>query len=288
MADQEIKKIALVISGGTCRGAAQIAFANEIIKRVGIERICVVSGTSIGALSTYAVGVNHMEHLIEAYRQLDCDNTRHFVRKIKNDLYNDTFNLIEDDIKVPTYVCSTRIWGMECNYFCLNHMPRKDLKMAINCAMALPTINGPHRFLRHWWIDGGATDNVPVLPVTYYDPDMVIILHCFSKYYPPQFLFDKLRKDAIVIDVDISLNFPDRWSPFSFSKTDFEYMTEQGKIDGQELVEALFQDFDKENVRQRVYKYINDHMEKRHNKTWNGYMDFVEVLNTLYQIKEDM
>ena len=47
MAEKEIKKIALIISGGTCRGAAQVAFINELIKRVGLERICVISASSI-------------------------------------------------------------------------------------------------------------------------------------------------------------------------------------------------------------------------------------------------
>lgn len=286
MAEKEINKIALVISGGVCRGAAQIAFVNELIKKVGFERLAVISGSSIGAITSYAASAGGAEQLIESYRNLDCDSIRHFVKKVKSDLFNDTFNIIESELHVPTYVTCTRIWGMECCYFCLNNMKRKDLKTVINTSMALPLMNGPYRFNRHLWIDGGATDNIPVLPATYYDPDMIIIIHCFSRYYPPQWIYESVKPGTIIIDIDISLNFPDRFSPFSFSKDAFQYLTKQGEADGKEFVDSIFTDFTVEGVRERCYKYTNDHMEKRHTKTWNGYMELVEMLNALYQIRE--
>ena len=286
MAETEIKKIAIVLSGGVSRGAAHIALVNEIIKKVGRERICVVSGSSIGAINAYAVGVGHEENLIEAYRNIDCDSTRHFIKTIKAGLFNDTFNLIEDDITIPTYVTATRIAGFDCGYFCLNHMPRKDLKTCINASMGFPILNGPIRFNGHFYLDGGATDNVPVWPVTYFDPDVVIILHCYSRYFPPEYLFEKLRKDCIVIDIDVTLHFPEGFRPFNFAKTDFEMMTDCGKADGKEFAEKVFSDFYTDNVRQRCYQYISDKMEERRKKSFNGYMELVEMLNALYYIKE--
>ena len=286
MAEKEIKKIALIISGGTCRGSAQVAFINELIKKVGLERICVISASSIGAITAYSTSVGRTEQLIEAYRNLDCDSIGHFIKKVKSDLFNDTFNLIESDIKVPTYVTVTRIWGLDCGYYCLNNMPRKDLKACINASMGLPIFNGPLRFNKHICIDGGATDNIPVLPATYFDPDMIIIMHCYSRYYPPRWLYDSVRKDTVIIDFDISLNFPEDFSPFSFSKTDFQYFIEQGKKDGEEFANWIFKDFNKDNVRERCFEYTNSKMALRKRKTWNGYMEQVEMLNALYQIKE--
>ena len=81
MAEKEIKKIALIISGGTCRGSAQVAFINELIKKVGLERICVISASSIGAITAYSTSVGRTEQLIEAYRNLDCDSIGHFIKK---------------------------------------------------------------------------------------------------------------------------------------------------------------------------------------------------------------
>lgn len=285
-AAQEIKKIALILSGGLSRGAAHIAFANEIVKCVGLERICMISGASIGAINAYSLAVGHGDELVNIYRNLDCDSTGHFIRKIKNDLYNDTFNHLEDELKVPTYVTVTNAVGFNCNYYCLNHMPRKDLKSCINSSMSFPIINGPHRFSGHITLDGGATDNIPVYPSIYFDPDMVIILHCYSRYYPPAYLFESLRKDCIIVDVDVSLNFERKITPFTFEKTDFEMMISQGIADGKEFIEKIFPDFYMENVRQRTFKYINEKMELRRGKSWNGFLELVEMLNGLYQIKE--
>ena len=286
MAEKEIKKIALIISGGTCRGAAQVAFINELLKKIGLERLCVISASSIGSLTAYATGVGRTEELMEAYAHLDSDSIGHFIKRVKDNLFVKTFNRIEDELKVPTYVTVTRLWGLDCGYYCLNSMPRKDLKQAINASMGLPIFNGPLRFNKHICIDGGATDNIPVLPATYFDPDMIIIMHCFSRYYPPQWLYEKVKPGTIIIDFDISLNFPKDFSPFSFSKTDFEYFIEQGTKDGKEFADMIFEDFDTEKVRERCFAYTNSKMEIRKHKYWNGYMHLVEMLNALYQIKE--
>lgn len=286
MAEKEIKKIALIISGGTCRGAAQVAFINQLLKKVGLERICVISASSIGAFTAYATGVDRTQELMEAYGQIDSDSISHFIKRVKSDLFNKVFNKIEDELKVPTYVTVTRVWGLDCGYYCLNSMPRKDLKQAINASMGLPIFNGPLRFNKHICIDGGATDNVPVLPATYFDPDMIIIMHCFSRYYPPQWLYEQVKPGTIIIDFDISLNFPKDFSPFSFSKTDMQYFIEQGTKDGKEFAEKIFPDFDADKVRERCFEYTNSKMEIRKVKYWNGYMHLVEMLNALYQIKE--
>lgn len=286
MAGKEIKKIALVVSGGTCRGAAQVAFLDQLIKKIGLDRICVISASSIGALTAYATGVGKTEELIEQYAKLDCDSITHFIKRVKGDLFNIVFNIVEDELKIPTYVTVTRLWGLDCGYYCLNSMPRKDLKQAINASMGLPIFNGPLRFNKHICIDGGATDNIPVLPATYYDPDMIIIMHSFSRYYPPEWLYESVKPGTIIVDLDVSLNFPKNFSPFSFSKTDFEYFIEQGTKDGKEFADAIFKDFDEEGVRERCFEYINSKMEIRKNKYWNGYMNLVEMLNALYQIKE--
>ena len=199
MAEQEIKKIAIIFSGGMVRGAAQMTFAKEIIKATGIERICLVTGSSIGAMNAYAIGVNNIDRLLDIYNDIDCDNVRHFMRKIRNDLFNDAFNKIErEEIIVPTYVTATKLWGFDCHYFCLNKMPREDIKAAINASMGFPLINGSQKFAHHRFVDGGATDNVPVYPCMYYDPDMIIILHCYSRYYPPTYLFEKLNNPIII------------------------------------------------------------------------------------------
>lgn len=289
MASKEIKKIAIVFSGGLARGAAELSFAKPIVEKIGYERICVISGSSIGAINSYAVSANSIDNMLEYYANVDCDSTTHFMKKIRNDLFNDVYNSIEgESILIPTYVTGTRLFGLDCNYFCLNKMPRSDIKTALNVSMSFPLINGPLRFNHHLWIDGGATNNVPVLPVTYFDPDMVIILHCYPKYYPPEDIYTKLRPESIVIDVDVTLNLPKTITSFSLSKSDFNTMISICSKDGQDFVDKVFKDFDFKSVRERCYEYVNSNIDKRHEKSGDGLMSLVDVLNALYDLKNDI
>lgn len=289
MANQEIKKIALVLSGGLARGAAQLAFAREIVKKIGYDRIVVISGSSIGAINSYSLSVKNYDYMLDIYNNLDCNSTSHFMKKIKNDLFNDAFNAIEgEELYVPTYVTATRIAGLGCHYFCLNKMPREDIKTVVNVSMSFPLINGPLRFLRHFWIDGGATDNVPVLPVTYFDPDMVIILHCYPKYYPPQDLYTKLREESVVIDVDVTLNLPKTTTSFSLQKTDFRNMIKIAEQDGKKFADQIFSDFDLAKVKERCFEYTRSNLDARHVKGGDGLMGLVDILNALYVLKDDI
>ena len=288
MANDQIKNIAVVFSGGLSRGSIQLAFANEVIKKIGYERICVISGASIGALNAYAASVDNIEELLDFYWNLDCDNTRHFMSKIRHDLFNKVFNKVEgQQLTIPTYVNGTKISGLECQYFCLNSMPREDVKNAINMSMSFPIINGPLKFNKHYWIDGGATDNFPVAPTVYFDPDMVIVFHCYPKYYPPTELFEKLKPGAIVIDVDVTLSLPKKVTSFTLSKDKFQSMITEGKKQGKEFADFIFSDFEMNKVRERCFEYINKNIEPRYIKSGDGLMGLVDVLNALYVLKEN-
>ena len=92
---KEIKKIAFVYSGGLARGAIQIAFAKQLIEKIGYDRLLMISASSIGALSAYSTSVKSYDKLINFYTKVDCDSTSHFIKKIRNDLFNDAFNKIE-------------------------------------------------------------------------------------------------------------------------------------------------------------------------------------------------
>lgn len=289
MASKEIKNIAIVFSGGLARGAAQLSFAKPIIEKIGYERLCVISGSSIGSINAYAVSVKNTDDMIKFYSNLDCDSTRHFMKKIRNDLFGKAFNQIEGDtLYVPTYVSGTKLFGMNCYYFCLNNMTRSDIKTAVNVSMSFPLINGPLRFNHHVWIDGGATDNVPVYPVTHFKPDMVIIFHCYPKYFPPEDIYSKLDKDTIVVDIDTTLELPKSITSFTLSKVDFNMMIDICKVKGKEFAEEIFTDFDLDNVRERCYQYTRNNLQNRREKAGDGLMSFVDVLNALYQLKNEL
>lgn len=288
MANREIKKIGIVYSGGLARGAAQLSFAREIINKIGYDRIGVISASSIGAMNAYATGVGNVDKLIQCYSELDLDNTRRFISKIRNDLFTKIFKRIEgDEIKFPVYVSGTKIFNFDTHYFCLNSMSRADIKQAINVSMSFPLINGPLRFNHRLFIDGGATDNVPVYPMNYFDVDMIIILHCYPKYYPPEELFE-LKRDTIIIDIDVTLPLDKSVTSFSLAKDDFIYMIEEGSKSGKEFADNIFSDFDFDNVKKRCQDYTNEHLHDRFLKNGDGLMSLVDVLNALYRLKSDL
>ncbi len=289
MASREIKKIAIVFSGGLARGAAQLAFAKPIIEKIGYDRIAVISGSSIGSFNSYAVSVKNIDKMLNFYSNLDCDSTKHFIKKIKRDLFNKIYNQIEgEEMFAPTYVSGTRLFGLDCQYFCLNSMSRLDRKAAINVSMSFPPMNGPLMFNHHLWVDGGATDNVPVLPTTYFDPDMVIIFHCYPKYYPPEGIYTKLKEDAVVIDIDVTLELPKTITSFTLSKIDFNTMIDICSVEGEKFAEKVFRDFDIKEVKERCFEYTRSNLEKRREKAGDGLMGFVDVLNALYTLKNDI
>ena len=288
MANREIKKIGIVYSGGLARGAAQLSFANEIYKKTGYDRIAVISASSIGALNAYATSVGNIDKMLQCYSELDHDNTKRFITKIRNDLFSKIFRKVEGKHFIcPTYVSGTKIFNFDTHYFCLNSMDRADIKQAINVSMSFPIINGPLRFNHMLFIDGGATDNVPVYPMNYFDVDMIIILHCYPKYYPPEELYE-LKKDTIIVDVDVTLPLEKSVTSFSLAKSDFVHMIEEGQIAGQEFAEYIFSDFDYDNVKERCIQYTKDHLHARFLKNGDGLMSFVDVLNALYRLKSDL
>lgn len=284
-----INKIGLVYSGGLARGAAQLSFAKQIFDKIGYDKISVISGSSIGSLNSYATSAGTVDKLLDFYSTIDCDSTKKFMKKIRNQLFSKAFNAIEKDtLNVPTYVSGTKIFSFDCHYFCLNNMPRSDIKDAINLSMGFPIINGPHKFNRKLWIDGGATDNIPVLPVTYFDCDMVIILHCYPKYYPPIDLYRKLKPGTVIVDIDITLELPKSITSFSLAKEDFIEMISIASREGKIFADEVFSDMDMDNVKERCYKYTRSNIVKRNIKSGDGLMSFVDVLNALYRMKENV
>ena len=288
MANREIKKIGIVYSGGLARGAAQLSFAREIINRIGYERIAVISSSSIGALNAYATSVGNIDKMLSMYAELDHDSTFRFMHKIRNDLFSKIFRRVEGDkLMFPTYVTGTKIFNFDTHYFCLNNMSRADMKSAINVSMSFPIINGPLRFNHSLYIDGGATDNVPVYPMNYFDVDMIIILHCYPKYYPPEILY-KLKPNTIIVDVDVTLGLDKAVTSFSLAKSDFIYMIEEGQKSGKIFTDFIFEDFDFDKVKERCLQYTRDHLHARHLKSGDGLMSLVDVLNALYRFKSDL
>lgn len=279
---REIKNIGIVLSGGFSRGAIQLPFVKKIVEKIGYERLKVLSGSSIGAINCYSLSCQTYELMEKFYRKLDFDSTSTLKRAVKSGLFNKAFNIVEGGLKVPTYITSTRLLPFDTYYFCLNNMPREDLINTINLSMTFPFVNGPKKYKGRYFLDGGSTDNVPTYPLTYFDLDMIIICHCYPKYYPP---VELLLEDKIVIDIDVTLDLDKKITSFSFTKKDFNFMVDMGNKNGEEFANYIFSDFDFDNVKERCYSYISSQIEKRNKKSGDGLMTLVDFANALYSFK---
>lgn len=272
------------MSGGLARGAAQLAFVREVIKKIGYERLVVLSSSSIGSLNAYAVSCNSMDEMIDWYRGSDFYNTAIFSQYVQNSLFDRIFLDIEKEkMLVPTYATGTRLTNFETYYFYLNKMTRSEVKNVISISMSFPFINGPRRSKQgKLFLDGGATDNVPVYPLIYEDLDMIIILHCFPKYRPP---LDIIKPGTVWIDVDTTLSLPNYVTSFSLAKDAFNQMADMGEKDGKEFADFIFSDFNKDDVKKRCHEYLLSHLDMRAHKKKDNLMKLVDFLNCLADVK---
>lgn len=280
--NKEVKNIGIVISGGFARGAAQLAFAMPLIEKIGYDRVKVLSGASIGSLNCFAISTHKTNELLKFYRNLDIDNIRGFLKAMKGRIYSKVFNLVESkNMEIPTYVNATKLPSLEPYYFCLNSMNRQDLKKCLNASMGFPVVNGRKRFKGQLFMDGGTCDNVPIYPLDYFDLDMVIVIHCYAKYYPQE---SHLRKDRIFIDVDATLPLSEKITTFSFKKEEINMMIESGYKDGQEFADEVFKDFSFDGIKERCRDYTLKRVDRRQEKS-RDILTIVDVTNALYRLK---
>ena len=95
-------------------------------------------------------------------------------------------------------------------------------------------------------------------------------------------------EDAIVIDVDVTLDLPKSITSFSLSKVDINQMIETCTEKGQEFADKIFENFDIVETKERCFAYTNSNLEKRRNKAGDGLMGLVDILNALYVLKNDV
>lgn len=284
MENKQVKNIGIVLSGGLARGAIQLAFAKKIVEKIGYERIKMLSASSIGSINAYSISCKTYDNMLNLYRKFDIESTKALTLYVRNSLFNKIFNAVENGgMALPTYVTGTKVIGLNTYYFYLNNMDRNDIRTTLNISMSFPMINGPHRLHKNaLFIDGGATGNIPIYPMLHEDLDMVIILHCYPKYYPPVKLFsDK----TIVIDVDVTLELEKDITSFSLSKDKLNTMIDIGEAEGQKFADFIFSDYNWDDIKQRCFAFTNSNIEKRRAKSGDGLMSFVDVLNSLFSIK---
>ncbi|OPZ35916.1 MAG: Patatin-like phospholipase [Tenericutes bacterium ADurb.BinA155] len=284
-----VEKIGLVLSGGLARGACQLAFANEVIKKVGRDRIKILSCSSIGSLNGYAIATDSVDTMLANYCNFDCESTSEFRFFIKNRLFRKVFaSLGNKTIDIPFYVSATRLPLFQEYYFYLHRdSPIREVKSLVNIAMAFPLVNGPKRDqAKRSYIDGGAGDNVPIYPLLDQDLDLILALHLYPRFRPSENAILSCQKDGkILLDVDTTLEEPEEHSSFSLSQTDLNEMVEDGAAYGKQFADFVFQDMTKEGIEARSFEWTRSKIDLRRNKTRDGLLRLVEILNLFFSMR---
>ena len=189
-------KIGLVLGGGFARGAAQAGFLKGLLNYLKPEEIALMSCSSIGAMNGLALSNDNLDYLEYMYRNSNFQNTSNLKLNLKNKLVDQVLDELtnnHNEIRVPLYVTGTCLNSLSTHYFYIdNKTPQEDLYKAINITVTFPFVNGLYRKeYKRLYLDGGATDNIPVFPFFSCHVDLLIILHCYPRYF---YLFISNRK----------------------------------------------------------------------------------------------
>lgn len=288
METKTINKIGIVYAGCASKSVAQLSFANQIIEKIGYDKLSCVSGSSLGCLNAYACGVEAMNELLNYYGSFRYSRLISLNKKSRKVFIKELTEFVtEKPYKVPTYISCTELFSLKSHYYCLNNMPLSHQKAVLKMSSGFPLVVGPQLFNHYLYLSGSVSDNYPILPMLDENLDMIIILHANPKYYPPLKLYKKM-KNTIIIDVDISLNLPKGIKSFSVSKEAFEDMIHYGSIDGKNFADYIFSDFDYENVKDRCYTYVLENLNLRSEKNNDVLLNCYNALNILYDMKESV
>ena len=281
--NREVKKIGLVISGAFSIGVAELAFIKSLIEKIGYERISIISSASIGSINGYAVSCHQIDHVLDFYSNLDFDNAFDMLKSIRRGLFSEIFNQADGTkMTITTYSNVVKVLELEPHYYCLNSLSRPEIKACLKAGTGFPVIIGSKRFNKSLFWDGGSCDNIPVYPITYYDVDMILVIHCFPKYYPDE---SYLKPDRIFVDVDCTLPSKKHLTLFSCTKDDVREMLKIGTEYGKEFANEIFSDFTFDGVKKRCQEFTLKNVKKRKEKSGVSINSVVEIVNTLYKLK---
>lgn len=177
------------------------------------DEIAIISASSGGIFTAYALAANKLEHIEHLYRSIDIPKKRQlfwevFAHGLISD-YIDAITGVNDNLDIPvcfpiTYIplFSVRYYWIYGNY---NRTWKRYMTGATNYPFLkiVPSIIGGRIA-----IDGGAADNIPLYPLLKKaeampeseKPDLIFVLH-FDTRYDFRQVFET---DIPVLDLDLS------------------------------------------------------------------------------------
>lgn len=279
-------RIGLVLSGGFSRGAAQEGFIKAVCERVGRKSIKIISSSSIGSVNALALSANRMDEIDKIYKNIGFASLKEVRNKLKSNLFNNVIDsVLGNDFKleIPFYVTGTCINTLSTHYFYINKNTDKNrIKKILDISITFPIINGIlKKYENKFYIDGGATDNIPLFPflLEKNNVDILLILHCYPSYIPPSNIINNF---TAVIDVDVTARCSNV-SSFSLSHNNLNYMFDEGYKYGKTFCEQVFANDDLVEIKKRGQVFIQNEFEIR-KKNKPTFFSLVSILNKIHAL----
>lgn len=261
-------KIGIVLGGGFARGAAQAGFIKGMLPYINKQDIKLISCASIGAINGIAFSIDRLKYVEEIYRTSNFYDMKNLKLGLKNRLVESILTtLLGEDPKfsIPLYITGTCLNTLSTHYFYItNDTAPEDLRKITNITLTFPFVNGIWRKeYNRLYVDGGATDNIPVYPFLYHHVDLLLILHCYPKYLPP---INIIKSNTVVIDIDIAARCSNDISTYSFQKENLNNMLDIGTKYGEEFGKRVLTLSSLEEIEKEGKKFMQEELEIRKKK----------------------
>lgn len=248
------ERYGLVLAGGGGKGAYQIGAFRALQERGFIDKICGISGCSVGSLNLTLFAMKDLTSAIDVwshiskrqfmsidYELIDFKEgifSREGLIQIIDDYVN--FDDITESI-IPLYVNATRFYPdehKEAVYFKLNDKNKEEIITLLLASSALPIAYENIIYNNMVLKDGGITDNTPIKPL--YDEgirDFIVIdLDENAKEYKLEFI------DANFIHIKPSFGIGKLIDgTLDFSISGAKYRMEVGYMDTVRILDKIFE-----------------------------------------------
>lgn len=227
-------RVALVLGGGFAKGAYQFGFLKSLLDYLSEENVSYISASSIGVLNGYALSSDKMAIGENLWRTENFGNILDFFRlSWKEDVFSKIVDMIVSDtdfLKIPLTLNLCKFPKMQELYIELQGKKQKYWKSAVRGSISFPVISRkPACFFKKHYIDGGFLDNIPLGPALNTDADMIIVLHCDSRYLPIE---KSYYHNKIILDIDVSAKSEGIFKTFDIKTSSLNKMLDEGALYG--------------------------------------------------------
>ena len=231
-------KVGLVLSGGMVKGAYQIGVLKSLRKYINADSIECISTASIGTLAGYAYLSDKLDIYEKLWLENESFNMRTFLRStIKRSVILDKVSLLVDNnatISKDFFTALINMNKMSLDYTNLKSVDKNLLNSYFKASISFVPVFKTIEINKINYLDGALVDNIPVIPISKYDLDYIIIVH-FDKN---KYVYSDLKNKNV-----IEINFNTKTSiskSLSFDSESSQDMIQRGYAKAEEIFSDVF------------------------------------------------